>query len=105
LGIFTQPEKSHKPHILKALNEMNRVLKSGGKLIFCEHGRAPDKNIRKWKDRINPIWEKISGGCNLNSPISNLIEKSGFKIANLDANYESPLKVIGSTYRSMAVPA
>lgn len=92
------------PDILKALNEMNRVLKSGGKLIFCEHGRAPDDNIRKWQDRINPIWLKISGGCNLNRPISNLIEESGFKIVNLDANYKGPLKVIGFTYRGIAVP-
>lgn len=92
------------PDVLKALNEMKRVLKPGGELIFCEHGRAPDDNISKWQDRITPTWTKISGGCNLNRPISNLIEESGFKIVNLDARYNSPLKVIGFNYRGIAVP-
>jgi|JFJP01.1.fsa_nt_gi ubiquinone/menaquinone biosynthesis C-methylase UbiE len=93
------------PDVRKALNEMNRVLRPGGELIFYEHGRSPDKNIRKWQDKINPIWTKISGGCNLNRPISNLIKESGFKIINLDAKYNSPLKVIGFNYRGIAVPA
>ncbi len=93
------------PDVLKALNEMHRVLKPGGELIFCEHGRAPDDNIRKWQDKINPTWTKISGGCNLNRPIANLIDEAGFKIVRLDANYHSPLKVIGFNYRGVAVPA
>ena len=93
------------PDVRKALNEMNRVLRPGGELIFYEHGSSPDKNIRKWQDKINPIWTKISGGCNLNRPISNLIKESGFKIINLDAKYNSPLKVIGFNYRGIAVPA
>lgn len=92
------------PDVLKALNEMNRVLKPGGKLIFCEHGRAPDAHINKWQDRMNPAWTKISGGCNLNRPISDLIETSGFKIVTLDADYNSPLKVIGFNYRGVAIP-
>jgi len=92
------------PNVLKALNNMKRVLKPGGELIFCEHGRTPDQNINKWQDRINPAWTKISGGCNLNRPISNLIKESGFKIVNLDAKYNSPLKVIGFNYRGVAVP-
>ena len=46
-----------------------RVLKDNGKLLFCEHGLAPDKNIAKWQKRINPIWNKIAGGCNLNRNI------------------------------------
>jgi hypothetical protein len=70
---------------------VHRILRPGGKLIFCEHGRAPDQNINKWQDIINPAWKKINGGCNLNRPISNLIEESGFKIVNLDAKYNSPL--------------
>lgn len=92
------------PNVLKALNEMKRVLKPGGELIFCEHGRAPDYNINKWQDIINPAWTKISGGCNLNRPISNLIEESGFKIVNLDSKYNSPLKLVSFNYRGVAVP-
>ena len=92
------------PDVQKALNEMNRVLRPGGELLFCEHGRAPDERINKWQDRMNPIWTKISGGCNLNRPISNLIEENGFKIVTLDAKYNSLFKVIGFNYRGIAVP-
>jgi len=90
--------------VIKALNEMSRVLKPGGELIFCEHGKAPEAHISKWQDRMNPAWTKISGGCNLNRPISDLIETSGFKIVNLDEKYNSPVKVIGFNYTGVAIP-
>jgi ubiquinone/menaquinone biosynthesis C-methylase UbiE len=92
------------PDVLKALHEMNRVLKPGGALVFCEHGRAPDEKINKWQDRMNPAWTKISGGCNLNRPISELIQTGGFKIVTLDAAYNSQVKVLGYRYKGIAVP-
>jgi len=68
-------------------SEIIRVLKDDGKLLFCEHGLAPDKNIAKWQKRINPLWSKIAGGCNLNRDIPNLISSSGFKISNMEEMY------------------
>ncbi len=91
------------PDVFLALKEMNRVLRPGGRLIFCEHGKAPDENVYRWQERINPVWTKISGGCNLNRPISNLIEESGFKILNLHTFYNSPLKILSYNYRGVAV--
>ncbi len=91
------------PDVLKALKEMNRVLKPGGELIFCEHGNALDDHIRRWQKRINPIWTKISGGCNLNRPIPDLIKESGFKIRHMDTGYSSSFKIASFIYRGMAV--
>lgn len=91
------------PDVQQALAQMRRVLKPGGQLIFCEHGLAPDPGIRKWQNRINPIWQRFSGGCCLNRPIADLIRGNGFKIQKMTARYHSPLKITGFTYRGRAV--
>ena len=68
------------PDTTKALAQMRRVLKPSGKLLFCEHGRAEQTNIKKWQDRLNPVWSKLAGGCQLNRKIDSLISEAGFKI-------------------------
>lgn len=75
------------PDVTLSISEIRRVLKNNGKLLFCEHGLAPDPNIVKWQKRINPIWNKIAGGCNLNRNIPELITSSGFKISNMEEMY------------------
>jgi SAM-dependent methyltransferase len=75
------------PDFNRALEQMRRVLKPTGQLLFCEHGEAPDPSTQKWQNRINPIWKKIAGGCNLNRPIPSCIEGAGFEIQDLDSMY------------------
>jgi ubiquinone/menaquinone biosynthesis C-methylase UbiE len=70
-----------------ALRQMARVLKPGGELLFCEHGVAPDANVRKWQERLNPIWNRFSGGCHMNRDIPKVIESGGFKINTLETMY------------------
>lgn len=91
------------PDVQKALIEMNRVLKPGGKLIFCEHGKAPDDNVSRWQNRLNPIWNRVSGGCNLNRAIPGLIEQSGFKIINVNMAYIGGFKPASFNYWGFAV--
>ena len=61
------------PDVSAALRESKRVLKQAGKFLFCEHGEAPDQNVRRWQNRLNPLWRRLGGGCNLNRPIPSLI--------------------------------
>ena len=82
----------------KALLQMRRVLKPGGELIFCEHGEAPDERVRRWQERINPLWGKIAGGCHLNRPIPRFIEKGGFKIQTIESQYLPGPKFAGYNY-------
>lgn len=70
-----------------ALKEMSRVFKPGGRLLFCEHGLAPDANIRKWQDRITPLWKRFAGGCHLNRDIPALLAQGGFRVRDMETTY------------------
>jgi len=87
----------------KALSEIRRVLKPNGKLLFCEHGLAPDKKVIYWQNKINPIWKKAGGGCNLNKDIPKLILDNGFKITQLDKMYIPGWKPASYNYWGVAV--
>ena len=87
------------PNPTDALKEIKRVMKADAKMLFCEHGTAPDKNIIKWQNRINPIWGKLFGGCNINRDIPSILKESGFKINTLDQMYlPSTPKIVGYNY-------
>ena len=87
------------PEVIKANNEIRRVLKDNGKMIFCEHGLSPDENIKKWQNRINPLWSKLVGGCNINRDIPFILSSSGFKVNNLEQMYlPSTPKIVGYNY-------
>tara|TARA_B000000477_G_scaffold20181_1_gene17333 strand:- start:4766 stop:5386 length:621 start_codon:yes stop_codon:yes gene_type:complete len=92
------------PEVQRANQEIRRVLKEDGKMIFCEHGEAPDQNIRKWQNRINPFWGKLAGGCNINRKIPSLIQDSGFDIIEMEAMYlPNTPKIAGYNYWGYAV--
>ncbi len=88
----------------KALEEMRRVLKPNGKLIFCEHGKAPDQVTQKWQNRINPLWKRLGGGCHLNKDIPLLIETNGFKMIDIEKRYIPGWKPASFNYWGTAKP-
>lgn len=86
-----------------ALGEMRRVLKPDGRLIFCEHGEAPDESIRSWQNRINPLWKRVSGGCHLNRPIPEYLEQGGFQITTMESGYMPGVpRIAGFNYWGVA---
>jgi ubiquinone/menaquinone biosynthesis C-methylase UbiE len=92
------------PEVMRANTEIRRVLKNQGKMIFCEHGAAPDENIRKWQKRINPFWGKIAGGCNIDRNIPSLIQDSGFDIIEIEEMYlPNTPKIAGYNFWGYAV--
>lgn len=91
------------PDAARALAGMKRVLKPGGKLVFLEHGAAPDPGVRAWQDRLNPLWGKLGGGCNLNRDPVGLIRSAGFEIARSESHYaKGTPKFAGYMYRGVA---
>jgi ubiquinone/menaquinone biosynthesis C-methylase UbiE len=93
------------PDVAKALTEMKRVLKPSGQLLFVEHGLSPDEGVRKWQNRLNPVWKKIAGGCHLNRPIGDLIQSAGFRISRLSQGYMQGPKPMTFMYEGAARPA
>jgi SAM-dependent methyltransferase len=70
-----------------ALAEARRVLKPGGRFLYCEHGLAPDADVAKWQRRIEPIWKRIAGGCHLTRPVTSAIEAAGFTVRRAERMY------------------
>jgi ubiquinone/menaquinone biosynthesis C-methylase UbiE len=75
------------PDVMAALGEMRRVMKPTGRMIFCEHGEAPDENVRRWQRSITPVWKMIGGGCHVGRAIPSLIKQAGFKVEDMETMY------------------
>ncbi len=86
------------PDAVTALEGMRRVLKPGGRLLYCEHGIAPDENVRRWQSRLNPAWSKFSGGCNINRDIPDLLVRSGFEITSDERMYIPGVKMLSYNF-------
>ena len=93
------------PDAPRALAEMRRVLKPGGRLLFVEHGRAPEPRVQWWQDHLTPTWKHFSGGCHLNRAISVLIQNAGFHIERLDTGYMPGPKMMTFMYEGSARPS
>ena len=86
----------------RALRQMKRVLKPSGRLIFVEHGRAPDSGVAIWQDRLTPFWKRIGGGCHLNRKIDDLLLEAGFAIDELRTTYLPGPRPMTYTYQGFA---
>lgn len=86
----------------RALRQMKRVLKPSGRLVFVEHGRAPDSRVAVWQDRLTPVWKRIGGGCHLNRKIDGLLLEAGFAIDELKTIYLPGPRPMTYTYQGFA---
>ena len=90
------------PDVSPALAEMRRVLRPSGRLIFLEHGRAPDAPVTAWQDRLTPFWKPLAGGCHLNRQVDHLIAAAGFRITELQTCYLPGPRPMTFTYQGFA---
>ena len=88
-----------------ALGEMRRVLRPGGRLIFCEHGLAPDASVRRWQGRLTPLWARLAGGCHLDRDIPRLLSEAGFRSADMQQMYLPGPRLLTYNYWGTAVAA
>lgn len=71
----------------QVVRELRRILRPGGRLLFLEHGRAPDPEVARWQDRIEPWWKPVMGGCRLTRPVTSAIAAGGFTVEPLGQRY------------------
>ena len=93
------------PDPASALKEMRRVLRPQGRLLFCEHGLAPDDSVRRWQRRLNPLWGRVGGGCQLDRDIPALLGAAGFRSPDLQAAYLPGPRPLMFNYWGSATPA
>ena len=71
----------------QVMRELRRILRPGGQALFLEHGRAPDSDVRRWQERIEPVWKRLAGGCHLTRPIAGALAGAGFAVETLGEGY------------------
>ncbi len=93
------------PDPVAALHEMRRVLAPGGRLLFCEHGRAPEPSVQRWQDRLTPWWKPLAGGCHLNRDVRAMLRDGGFAPTAIDSGYIAGPRPFAHITRGVAVAA
>ncbi len=80
----------------QAIAEIRRVLKPGGKMLFLEHGRAPDASVERWQHRVEPVWRPLAGGCHLTRQVGAALRGGGMAVEPLGQGYlDKAPKIMG----------
>lgn len=91
------------PDPCRALAEVHRVLRPGGRYVFLEHGLSDDPGVRKWQRRLNPIEGRLADGCRLDLDVGAVVGSTPFADLEIDRfEIERVPRTHGTMYRGVA---
>lgn len=93
------------PDAVGALAALRPALKPGGRLLFCEHGLAPDAKVQGWQRRVEPVWKPLAGGCRLTRDVPSVLLSAGWRIEGVETMYlPSTPRILGWNVWGAAIP-
>jgi ubiquinone/menaquinone biosynthesis C-methylase UbiE len=88
----------------RAVTEVGRVLKTGGRFLYLEHGLSEEPGVQRWQRRLTPLQKRIAGGCRLDVDIEALVRSGAFRDVQVERFLlDGTPRIAGSMYRGIAV--
>ena len=92
------------PEAGRAVTEIGRVLRPGGRYIFLEHGLGDDPGVQRWQRRLTPLQRRVADGCQLDVDIEALMRKGTFREVSVERFLlDRTPRIVGSLYRGVAM--
>jgi ubiquinone/menaquinone biosynthesis C-methylase UbiE len=90
--------------VKRSLEEIRRVLRPEGKLVFLEHVAADDPGRLAWQRRAEPVWKLVAGNCHLCRDTARSIEEAGFRFDRITReSARKALPIVRPTIRGVAI--
>lgn len=90
------------PEVWRAIGEVYRVLRHGGRFLFLEHGLGMEPKTQKWQRRLNPIQRLLGDGCRLDLDVPTIVGSQPFADLRVDRfEMERVPRTHGTMYRGV----